>query len=137
MKVFLDTNIPMYASGKEHKYKKSCQDIILSAASGRLTAYTDVKVFQEILHRFYYIKKINVGHFLFDSFFKIMEGFILPVTPEDIFMARNLSQQYMETGLSPRDLIHTAVMLNNSINHIITTDKGFKKVEGIKVIVPS
>lgn len=51
MKVFLDTNIPMYASGKEHKYKKSCQDIILSVASGRLTAYTDVEVFQEILHK--------------------------------------------------------------------------------------
>lgn len=137
MKVFLDTNVPMYASGKEHKYKKSCQDIILSASSGSITAYTDVEVFQEILYRFYYIKQITVGHLLFDSFFKIMEGFILPVTLDDILTARKLSQRYMETGLSPRDLIHTAVMLNNGIYHIITTDRDFNKVEGIKVIAPS
>ena len=79
MKVFLDTNIPMYASGKEHKYKKSCQDIILSVASGRLTAYTDVEVFQEILQRFYYIKEINVGHFLLNSFLGFQNHFGLHI----------------------------------------------------------
>ncbi|PKM83505.1 MAG: hypothetical protein CVU88_02645 [Firmicutes bacterium HGW-Firmicutes-13] len=55
----LDTNVPVYASGKDHKYKKSCQDIIMSAASGRLNAYTDVEVFQEILYRIFYIKQTD------------------------------------------------------------------------------
>ncbi len=109
----------------------------MSAASGRLNAYTDVEVFQEIMYRFFYIKQTKTGHFLFDSFLKIMEGYILSVTPDDIILARELSQQYINTGLSPRDLIHAAVMLNNGINQIITTDKDFKKIEGIRVIVPN
>lgn len=136
MRVFIDTNIPMYAAGKDHPYKKSCAEIIMAAATGKLKAYTDVEVFQEILYRFFHIDLPDTGYKIFDNFYKIMDGFILPVNPKDVSLARDLSETYKKSNLSPRDFIHLSIMLNNDIEHIITTDKGFNAVDKIKVIMP-
>jgi uncharacterized protein len=48
MKIFIDTNIPMYAADTDHHLKDSCVEILNAAASGELEAYTDSEVFQEI-----------------------------------------------------------------------------------------
>lgn len=66
-----------------------------------------------------------MGCKVFDNFYKIMGGHILPVTPRDIFLTRDLSEAHKNSKLSPRDFVHLAVMLNNDIEHMITTDKGF------------
>ena len=44
-------------------------------------------------------------------------------------MSRVFLEQY--ASLSPRDLIHLAVMLNHAIMEIITADTAFEAVEGI------
>lgn len=137
MSVFLDTCIPMYAAGKEHPFRKSCREIVTSAAAGELHAWTDAEVFQEILYRFFHIGNHKQGFQLFDSFYKIMEGHILPVTAADISLARELAGRHSETRLSPRDFIHLAVMLNNGINQIITADREFSVIRGIQVIIPT
>lgn len=136
MKVFIDTCIPMYAAGREHSYRQGCRDIILSAASGELEAYIDTEVLQEILYRFYHIHRKDLGFQLFDSFARVMDGSILSVTAHDLLLARQLAGKYTETDLSPRDLVHLAVMMHSGISRIITTDKGFRAVEDITVIVP-
>jgi uncharacterized protein len=136
MKVFIDTNIPMYAAGGEHPFKNSCQDIMISAASGELDAYTDVEVLQEILYRFFHIRKKDWGFQLFDSFIRVMDGCIFPVSVYDLVLARQLAKKYEATDLSPRDLLHLAVMLHAGIRHIITTDKSFRNVEDVTVITP-
>jgi predicted nucleic acid-binding protein len=136
MKVFLDTNIPMYAAGKEHPLKFNCLEILESVASGKLLAFTDSEVFQEILYRFYHIKQPALGLRVFDLFAKVMHNFVLPVSYEDVNLARRLSENPNLSSLSPRDLIHVAVMLNNDIRHIITADRGFELVQEIRVIQP-
>ena len=136
MSIFLDTCIPMYAAGKKHPYRKNCQEIITAAAAGKMEVNTNTEVFQEILYRFFHIGEKQRGFQLFDSFFKIMEGQILAVTAADIFLARELAGKYSKDGLSPRDLIHLAVMINNGIDKIITTDRKFSRVKGIQVITP-
>lgn len=136
MKVFIDTCIPMYAAGGDHPFRKSCQEIIIAVASGDLNAYTNTEVLQEILYRFYRIQRKETGYQLFDYFARVMDGSILPVTAHDLMLARHLSFKYEESNLSPWDLIHLAVMLNNNIKQIITTDKSFQSVGEVTVIVP-
>ncbi len=136
MSIFLDTCIPMYAAGNKHPYQKSCQEIIAAAAAGEMKVWTNTEVFQEILYRFFHIKEKQRGFELFDSFYKIMEGQILSVTAADTFLARELAGKYSKSGFSPRDLIHLAVMINNGINKIITTDSQFSRVNGIQIITP-
>ncbi len=136
MNVFIDTNIPIYAAGKEHPLKSSCLDILYSIARDKMQAYTDTEVFQEILYRYYYINQCETGFKIFDLFATIMQGSVLPVRHNDIMQARLLAEDETACKLSPRDLVHLAVMLNNDIRHIVTTDQGFKAIPGIKVIEP-
>ncbi len=136
MRVFIDTNIPMYAAGKDHPLKKSCLDILESTAKGEIEAFTDTEVLQEILYRYFYINQRETGFEVFDLFATIMDGSILPVRHSDIMLARLLAEKEETFKLSPRDLIHLAVMLNNGMRHIVTTDRGFKNIPGIEVIAP-
>jgi len=46
------------------------------------------------------------------------------------------SLDIMETGLQPRDAIHTATCLNHGIFSIITDDPDFKKVKELEVFTP-
>ena len=136
MRVFIDTNIPMYAAGKDHPLKKSCLNILESTAKGEIEAFTDAEVFQEILYRYFYINQRKTGFEVFDLFAIIMDGSILPVRHGDIMQARLLAEKEAAYYLSPRDLIHLAVMLNNGIRHIVTADLGFAGFPGIEVIAP-
>jgi uncharacterized protein len=136
MRVFIDTNIPMYAAGKDHPLKKSCLDILESIAKGEIEAFTDTEVFQEILYRYFYISQRKTGFEVFDLFAIIMDGSILPVRHGDIMLARLLAEKEETFKLSPRDLIHLAVMLNNGIRHIVTADLGFAGFPEIEVIEP-
>lgn len=137
MKVFLDTNIPMYAAGKEHPLKPGCLEIMRSVANGDLEAYTDTEVFQEILYRYFKINRRELGLQVFDTYAQIMHGSVLPVRFEDMSLAREFINEASNAKLSPRDLIHLAVMLNNGIKHIITTDRAFGEIEDIRVIFPT
>jgi predicted nucleic acid-binding protein len=136
MKVFIDTNIPMYAAGKDHPFKNKCLGILESIATEGIEAHTDTEVLQEILYRYYYINQRETGFAIFDLFATIMDKQILPVRHGDMTLARLLAEKEETLKLSPRDLIHLAVMLNNDIRHIVTTDRGFTGIPGIEVITP-
>lgn len=136
MKIFIDTNIPMYAAGKDHPFKDKCYDILESIAREEIEAYTDTEVLQEILYRYFYINQRETGLEIFDLFATIMDGVILPVLHGDIMLARLLAEKDETTMLYPRDLIHLAVMLNNGITRIITADRGFLNIPGIETITP-
>lgn len=132
-KVFIDTNIPMYCGGKESVYKKKCGEILERAIKGEFIGVTDVEVFQEILYRFMHINEIKKGWKIFDNFKEtILE--VLPVVKEDIYLARDLSERYRR--VRPRDLIHAAIMINNRIKQIYSTDKDLDKIEEIERIDP-
>ncbi len=126
----------MYAAGKEHPLKDGCVKILSAVASGDLKVYTDTEVFQEILFRYYHISQIDMGFQIFDFFSTIMNGNVLPVTHQDVNQARYFAEFESTAGLSPRDLIHLAVMINNGIDTIATTDQAFTRVDVVKMYAP-
>jgi len=130
--IFIDTNIPMYAGGESHPLKEPCQRIIKEIAAGRLDAVTNCEVFQEILYRYLKIGERKKGFQIFYYFHRVMSGRILPVEDKGVQLARELAEKL---DLSPRDLIHLAVMKNNEIGEIITADEGFDRVEGIRQLI--
>jgi len=132
--IFIDTNIPMYAGGEPHPLKEPCQKIIKEIASGRVDAITDCEVLQEILYRYLKIGERKKGFQIFDYFHRVMAGRILAVEDGDVQRARELAEEY---DLSPRDLIHLAVMRNHGIKEIITADEDFDRVKGIKRVAPA
>lgn len=133
--VFIDAHIPMYAAGPSHPLREPSRRVIRAIASGQLDAVTDAEVFQEILYRYLHINEREKGLRVFDHFRRIMLGHILPIEDADVQRARELAEQY--PALSPRDLIHLAVMLRYEIHEIITADTGFDAVKEVRRTDPT
>lgn len=134
-RVFIDTNIPMYAAGSPHPLREPAQRVIRAVVSGALDAVTDAEVFQEILYRYRHIGESKKGFQVFDHFYAVMQGRILPIQDVDVQAARELADRH--PGLSPRDLIHLGVMTRNGIAEIITADEGYEGVLEVRRIAPA
>ena len=133
-KVFIDTNIPMYAAGRDEALKNNCLEVLASIADGKLQACTSAEVFQEILHRFIHIGDAETGRKIIDEFYVLMKGWILPVTIDDILAAKVFSEKYPKAP--SRDLLHLAVMKNNGITTILTVDNHFDMFEEVRRVSP-
>ena len=133
-RLFIDTNVPLYAAGGEHPLREPCQRLIRAIAAGELEAMTDVEVFQELLHRYFHIGQRQTGLLLFDHFHRIMLGHVLPIDDAILLRARELADEH--PSLSPRDLVHLAVMERYQLQEIITADKGFENLAGIRRVSP-
>lgn len=130
---FIDANIPMYIAGRPHRYKAPSTSFMLKVARGDIEGLTDSEVLQEILYRYFYINKLDVGLKVFDNFVKSIP-LVLAVTKDDALRARELLEKYRE--IRPRDAIHAAVMLNNGVGTIVSYDRHFDLIKEIKRIEP-
>jgi len=139
-KVFIDTNIFMYARGKNHPLKEACTRIIFSIAKRESIAHygvpvIDTEVFQEIIYRYAMTGQWDVGISICQDILTLgME--VLPVGNSDVAQFLKLAEKYKVKDVPPRDLIHTAVMVSSGINHIITADKHFDDIKEIIRVAP-
>lgn len=51
-RILVDTNILIYAAGREHPFKAAAQRVLLALADRPNDFVTNVEVFQELLHRY-------------------------------------------------------------------------------------
>lgn len=134
--LFIDVNIPMYAAGAEHPNRESCVWVMTAITRGELRAVADVELVQEIFHRYGSLGRWDVADRMALNVLRIVP-IILPITTEDIFGMVELARQYGPAhGIPARDLIHAAVMKNNGLKLIVSTDKHFDRIEGITRIPP-
>lgn len=134
MLYFLDANIIMYAAGKEHPYKKPCQNIISMINEEKILVVTNTEVIQEILYRY-----LSLG--MPQDAFENAEDTInlttelLPIGEDEIQRAITLLKKH-HPRLKTRDAIHIASMLSCGIKEIISTDKDIDVTSEIKRIDP-
>jgi len=134
-KVFLDVNIPMYAGGKDHRYKESCVWIMTRIAEGKLAVATDTEVIQEILYRYGAIERWETGGAMANALMQLIPE-IYPIGLDDIRYAVELFQTYGPNGITARDVVHAAVMMNRSLKEILSTDSHLDLIEGITRVDP-
>lgn len=132
---FLDVNVPMYAVGKDHPYKESCVWILTEITNGRLEAVIDAEIIQEVLYRYGAIQQWQIGAQMAKNLLDLVPV-VLPVMVEEMKTAVSLFAQYAPQGVKARDLLHTAVMHNHQLTHIISTDKHFDQIDGITRLDP-
>lgn len=131
---FVDANIPMYAAGANHPLKEPCVLLLEAIVGGKLAAVTDVKVLQEILHRYtslgYRAKAVEVA-----ELFMAVIPEILPVNQRDFLRALQVHQQH--PGLQARDSLHAGVMYNHGLRYIFSADRHLDLLPGITRIDPA
>lgn len=128
--ILIDTNVFMYAAGKESPQKRPCQRFLEKIVEGEgPAACTNAEVLQEILHRYRSLKVPEVGFQLFDAVTHLGIP-VLAVTDRVMAEARRLLEEY--PALSTRDSVHLGVMREHGIEEVLSYDTGFSDVPWVK-----
>ena len=126
--IFVDSNVPMYVAGRDHPLREPARRFLERARAGEVEICTSTEVLQEILYRYSALKRRDLAGAVYDLFVQLCPT-VLPITLADTDRAR--AMVVGAPGLSVRDAVHAAVMLNHDIRDIATFDTGFDDVRGI------
>lgn len=129
MKVFVDSNVPMYVAGRDHPNREPAKRFLERVRKGELEAYTSTEVLQEILYRYSSLKRFDLAAQVYDLFVQICPV-VLPVNLADADRAKALVCG--SPSVAVRDAIHAAVMLNNGLALVATFDDDFDRIAGLK-----
>lgn len=129
MKIFIDSNIPMYAAGKEHPNKAPALKFLERVRKNEVEACSSAEVMQEILYRYSSLQRYDLAETVYDLFAQICPE-IIPITIAETDRAKTLLVSNRK--ISARDALHAAVMLNHEIHQIATYDSGFDTIPGIQ-----
>ena len=130
---FLDANPIMYSLGGPHPLRDPCKSILERIKNGTIQVVTNTEVLQEILYRYFSVRKQALGELAYSSVIDLCEE-IFPVTVRDTDRALELLKGYPD--ITSRDAIHAATMLNQGIKDILSTDPHFDLIPGIRRIDP-
>jgi predicted nucleic acid-binding protein len=121
--IFVDTNVIMYAVGREHPLRKPAQKFFESAMSRtkpeqRLVA--SAEVLQELLHAYLPVQRVQA----LDAALHLVSTFVSDVwavEAADVALARELVSAY--PSLDARDLLHLACCKRRDVSRIKTYDR--------------
>lgn len=129
----IDTNIIMYALGRDHPLRERCREILLKITYGEIEASIDTEVFQELLYvyssrgeRKKALKVVEDMLILFPNPYVIRK--------EEVRRAKDLMKKY--NTLAARDAIHCAVAINYELAGIISADRDIESVKEIHFFKP-
>lgn len=125
--IFVDTNVFMYAVGREHPLREEARQFFLSALESGEVLVSSAEVLQELLHAY---MPVGRGSTL-DASLTLAQGRLAqvwPVEAEDVLLARALVDRH--PGLGARDLLHLASCHRRQVKRVKTFDRGLAAVFG-------
>jgi uncharacterized protein len=129
VKVFIDSNIPMYVAGRDHPHREPSRRLLAKVERSEIEGCTSVEVLLEILCRYSALRRLDLAREVYELFVQVCPV-VLGVTLADTDRARDLLGETQ--GISAREAIHAAVMLNHDVEWIASFDGGFDHVPGIR-----
>ena len=129
----IDANIFIYAVGSQHTYKAPCRDVLRSIREGRIQAATNTEALQEVLY-FYHGR----GAVAFGATYvkRLLRTFPLVIEIDGRIIDRAASLVLSHPALTTRDLIHAAVTIEHGLEGIISADRGFDQIPGVRRFDP-
>jgi len=118
--IFVDTNVVMYAVGREHPLRESAQRFFEEHFESKHRLTSSAEVLQELMHAYISVERIET----LDRALTLMESTvheIWPIEEEDVRFARALIQRYPELGA--RDLLHLACCRRRNVTKLKTYDR--------------
>ena len=118
--IFVDTNVLMYAVGREHPLREEARTFLLSAQETGKILVSSAEVLQELLHAY-----LPVGReATLDAALALARGRLAQVWPvelEDVLLAHTLVDRH--PALGARDLLHLASCLRRQVKRVKTFDR--------------
>jgi predicted nucleic acid-binding protein len=125
----IDTNVIVYTIGSAHSLKDASERVLSDVAAGAVAANVDTEALQEILHIYSSRGERKKG-------FRAVEHLLMlfpnpfPIGRDEIERARDLMMEH--SFLVTRDAIHAAVVQTHDLEGIVTADKVFDRIKGVK-----
>ena len=127
--ILVDSNVPMYLVGAAHPHKTDAQRLLERLAMDNRRLVSDAEVLQEILHRYVSIERRDAIQPAFDALLGIVDD-VFPITTETLNAARDVVLG--SPAVSARDAVHVAVMRQYDVEEILSFDRAFDHVPGIR-----
>ncbi len=125
--IFVDTNVFMYAVGREHPLKEEARAFFLRERVSAETLVTSAEVLQELRHAYLPLNRMETLDAAL-TLARTQVGEIWSVDWEDVDLARSLVGA--NPGLTARDLLHLACCRRRDIERIRTFDRGLAAAFG-------
>jgi uncharacterized protein len=121
--IFVDTNVFMYAVGREHPLRARAQKFFFDAARREDRLATSAEVLQELMHAYVPVGRVSTLDAALELVARTV-GEIWPLEPEDVRFARGLIRDH--PAILARDLIYLACCRRRGIDRIKTFDKSLE-----------
>jgi uncharacterized protein len=124
---FVDTNVLMYAVGREHPLREEARSFWLEQAESGEVLVSSAEVLQELLHAYLPVGRLET----LDAALTLARsrlGAIWAIEREDVELARSLVERH--PGLGARDLLHVACCTRRGVERVKTFDRGLAAVFG-------
>ncbi|HEX5239467.1 MAG TPA: type II toxin-antitoxin system VapC family toxin [Candidatus Limnocylindrales bacterium] len=126
--IFVDSNIPMYLVGGAHPNRDLARQAVELAIARREPLVTDAEAFQEILHRYVAIDRRDA----IDAAWRTLRALVDDVAAIELGDVEAARALVVTTKLTARDALHVAVMRRLAVEEILTFDRDFDLVPGIR-----
>lgn len=126
--MYIDANVFIYATLDTGKEGKAARKIVRELESGSTSGAISPLVLDEVAWALRKAKSMEFAVKAWREIMQIPNLKILPMDESASFRVPSL----MEAGLKPRDAMHAAIMLENAITTIISSDHDFDKIKSIE-----
>ncbi|MBW3563937.1 MAG: type II toxin-antitoxin system VapC family toxin [Acidobacteria bacterium] len=118
--IFVDTNVFMYAVGREHPLRARAQKFFLDAMRRESRFVISAEVLQELMHAYVSVGRVSTLDAALELVARTVSE-IWPLEPEDVRFARALIRDHGTLGA--RDLLYLACCRRRGVDRIKTFDK--------------
>ena len=125
----IDTNVIVYAVGKSRPLRESSRRILSEIATGTLPGDGGCRTLQEVRYVYSSRNERRKGFETLDDLLVLFPNPIA-IARDEVEAARDLMRQY--SFLGARDAIHGAVVQTHNLDGIVTADKVFERIKGIR-----
>jgi uncharacterized protein len=117
--IFVDTNVFMYAVGRDHPLRTPARDFFEHSVEHEDRLVTSAEVIQELLHAYLPVGRVATLDAALTLARSLAESW--SVEPADVFHARSLHNRH--PGLGARDLLHLSCCRRRGVTRIKTFDR--------------
>ena len=122
---FVDTNVFMYAVGREHPLREPARRFFIEAAEAGRVLVTSAEVLQELLHVYLPADRMETLDAAL-TLARARMSAVWGVEVEDVELARTLVPRH--PGLHARDLLHVASCMRRGVEQVMTFDRALAAV---------
>lgn len=131
-RVYVDTNVFLYAIGSEHRYREPCRAVVRALGTRSMRGETSVETVQEIVHH-----RRRRGDATATERGRQTLALCQAVHPLDSRIALTALELIdRHPSLPTRDAVHAASALASGIVTLLSADRDFDAIEGLTRIDP-